>query len=269
MLVPKRKVLWAVALLVAALALVAAGCGGDDEETGGGATTETSGGGGGKTVKIVCVGELVAGGWLAAACRRFFKVKTIIYVHGEEISTRTSYDQAGLRRRRALADAAGQVRVVLYRFPVVQRADRFAMMSGHIDIDAALPRMSIRGEVKADAGWASLEVLSEVPSLDGDVVIHRPGADDAAPSTPLQTDMDLNVDLGSRFYLTGMGLDAALGGSIRIRYADNRLMGTGVLRTRAGRIDQNGPRVRVRKIVRWPATDSFRYISVWMRAWSR
>ncbi|HET6607430.1 MAG TPA: glycosyltransferase [Rhodopila sp.] len=62
-------------------------------------------------VKIVCVGELVAGGWLAAACRRFFKVKTIIYVHGEEISTRTSYDQAGLRRRRALADAAGIVAV--------------------------------------------------------------------------------------------------------------------------------------------------------------
>jgi len=25
-------------------------------------------------------------------------------------------------------------------------------------------------------------------------------------------------------------------------------------------MDQNGPRVRVRKIVRWPATDSFRYI---------
>ena len=28
-------------------------------------------------------------------------------------------------------------------------------------------------------------------------------------------------------------------------------------------MDQNGPRVRVRKIVRCPATDSFKYISVW------
>ena len=52
MLVPKRKVLWLVALLVAALALVAAGCGGDDNESSGD-TTATSGGGGGKTVKIV------------------------------------------------------------------------------------------------------------------------------------------------------------------------------------------------------------------------
>jgi branched-chain amino acid transport system substrate-binding protein len=57
LLAPKRKVLWLLALLVAALALVAAGCGGDDEESGGDTTaTETSGGGGGdggKTVKIV------------------------------------------------------------------------------------------------------------------------------------------------------------------------------------------------------------------------
>ena len=52
MLVPKRKVLWLVALLVAALALVAAGCGGDDNESSGD-TTATSGGGGGKTLKIV------------------------------------------------------------------------------------------------------------------------------------------------------------------------------------------------------------------------
>jgi translocation and assembly module TamB len=146
-----------------------------------------------------------------------------------------------------LSEGAGQVHIVLRRFPVVQRADRFAMMSGRIDIDAALPRISIRGDVKADAGWASLEVLSEVPSLDGDVVVHRPGDADAAPSTPLQTDMDLNVDLGSRFYLTGMGLDAILGGSLRIRYIDNRLTGTGALRTRSGRIDAYGQRLQLRR----------------------
>jgi hypothetical protein len=28
------------------------------------------------------------------------------------------------------------------------------------------------------------------------------------------------------------------------------------------RMDQNGPRVRVRKMVRWPATESFRYMRV-------
>ncbi|HTK02120.1 MAG TPA: translocation/assembly module TamB domain-containing protein [Bordetella sp.] len=146
-----------------------------------------------------------------------------------------------------LTTATGQAHVVLRRFPAIQRADRFAMVSGTIDIDAPLPRISIRGDVKADAGWASIEVLSEVPSLDGDVVVHRPGVQDDAPSTPLRTDMDLNVDLGPRFYLTGMGLDAALGGSMRIRYIDNRLTGIGVLRTRSGRIDAYGQRLQLRR----------------------
>jgi branched-chain amino acid transport system substrate-binding protein len=53
----KRSVLGVLALLVASLALVAAGCGGDDEEgAGGGAETSTEGGGGGgggKTLKVV------------------------------------------------------------------------------------------------------------------------------------------------------------------------------------------------------------------------
>jgi branched-chain amino acid transport system substrate-binding protein len=44
---PMRRLVWVLALLVASLAFVAAGCGGDDEEgAGGGATTEQSGGGG-------------------------------------------------------------------------------------------------------------------------------------------------------------------------------------------------------------------------------
>ncbi len=75
-----------------------------------------------RNIKIICIGELVAGGWLAAGCKRLFNVKTIIYVHGEEISTRTSYDQAGQRRRRALADADGIV--------AVSRFTRDALMDG-------------------------------------------------------------------------------------------------------------------------------------------
>jgi translocation and assembly module TamB len=147
----------------------------------------------------------------------------------------------------SLMQNTGQAHVVLRRFPVIQRADRFAMMSGRIDIDATLPHMTIRGDIKADAGWASLEVLSEVPTLDGDVIVHRPGDSDQAAATPLQTDMDLNVDLGSRFYITGMGLDAALAGSIRIRYIEGRLTGTGALHTRAGRIDAYGQRLQLRR----------------------
>jgi branched-chain amino acid transport system substrate-binding protein len=47
LLAPKRRFVWVLALLVAALALVAAGCGGDDDEEGeGGTGTEQTGGSG-------------------------------------------------------------------------------------------------------------------------------------------------------------------------------------------------------------------------------
>ncbi len=60
---------------------------------------------------IVCIGELVAGGWLASACRHLLGVKTIIYIHGEEVTTSDGYDQRGWRKRRALAHADGIVAV--------------------------------------------------------------------------------------------------------------------------------------------------------------
>lgn len=37
-------------------------------------------------VKIVCIGELISGGWLAPVCKYLLGCKTIIYVHGEEIT---------------------------------------------------------------------------------------------------------------------------------------------------------------------------------------
>ena len=37
---------------------------------------------------------------------------------------------------------------------------------------------------------------------------------------------------------------------------------TATHKIRAGRMDQNGPRVRVRKIVKCPATDNFKYMRV-------
>ncbi len=65
-------------------------------------------------VRAVCVGELVAGGWLLNALLVFPWVRRIVYVHGEEITTRDGYDNDFSRRRRFLA-AADKV-VVVSRF---------------------------------------------------------------------------------------------------------------------------------------------------------
>ena len=101
------------------------------------------------------------------------------------------------------------------------------MVSGTVDLNVALPRIDIVGDLKADAGWFSLEILQGVPTLDDDVKVRRPGDDPGAASTPLQTSMNLKFDMGPRFYITGMGLDAGLLGSIQILLSDGRLTGVG------------------------------------------
>ncbi|MGE8657771.1 MAG: translocation/assembly module TamB domain-containing protein [Achromobacter sp.] len=146
-----------------------------------------------------------------------------------------------------LIDGGGDVRLTLYRFPALQRSDRYAMVSGTIDLSAALPRIDIVGDLKADAGWFSLEILQGVPSLDDDVKVRRAGDEPGTVSTPLQTSMNLKFDMGPRFYITGMGLDAGLLGSIQILLNDGRLTGVGALRTRGGGIEAYGQKLRLRR----------------------
>lgn len=146
-----------------------------------------------------------------------------------------------------LLTAQGDIRLKLYRFPALQRSDRYAMVSGDINVDAKLPRVSITGDLTADAGWFSLDILQGVPSLDDDVHVIKPGDAEQARSSPLQMSMNLKFDMGPRFYITGMGLDAGIIGSLEIHMADGRLTGVGALRTRGGGIEAYGQKLRLRR----------------------
>ena len=53
-------------------------------------------------IGAVCIGELVASGWIIQFLRRFTRLRTAIYVHGEEILTEEPYDPGHSRAARAL-----------------------------------------------------------------------------------------------------------------------------------------------------------------------
>src|SRR3546814_8018117 len=109
----------------------------------------------------------------------------------------------------------------------------------------ALP-ISIIGDVKADAGWFNLDVLGSVPSIDGDVVVIRPGEENNV-QVPSQITLDLQIDLGPRFYLTGYGVNSGLVGKMHILMSGNKLTGVGELRTRGGSIDVYGQHLQLRR----------------------
>jgi phosphatidylinositol alpha-1,6-mannosyltransferase len=97
-----------------------------------------------ENISVVRIGELVASGWLAAACRRLFGLRSIIYIHGEEISSRMSYDVDGVRRRRALAQTVGIVAVGRFTREVLETtmgvpADKIALISNGVDLQRSVP----------------------------------------------------------------------------------------------------------------------------------
>jgi phosphatidylinositol alpha-1,6-mannosyltransferase len=65
-------------------------------------------------VTTVCIGELLAGGWMVALLRWVPSVRTIVYVHGEELTTVSAWDPHRRRARRAL-ELADRV-IVVSRF---------------------------------------------------------------------------------------------------------------------------------------------------------
>ena len=65
-------------------------------------------------ISAVCVGELLASGWILQLLRYLPRIRSLVYVHGEEITTDDPYDPEFARRRRALL-AADRI-VVVSRF---------------------------------------------------------------------------------------------------------------------------------------------------------
>jgi phosphatidylinositol alpha-1,6-mannosyltransferase len=71
--------------------------------------------------RAVCIGELVASGWIVTLLRWVPGVRVVIYVHGEEITTADPYDRDANRRRRTLLAADGIVAVSRFTQTALRR----------------------------------------------------------------------------------------------------------------------------------------------------
>ncbi|ETF04647.1 hypothetical protein W822_01405 [Advenella kashmirensis W13003] len=154
----------------------------------------------------------------------------------------------GITGKWNLNTSKGDFRVLFDHYPIIQRSDRFVMISGDVNIDAPLPKVDIKGKVTADAGWASVDILGSVPAVDGDVIVLKPGQTKVVQEeSPLDLTLDFTVDLGKRFYIVGLGLDSGLVGSLNVIQEKNQLTGVGAFRTRGGAIEAYGQRLQIRR----------------------
>jgi phosphatidylinositol alpha-1,6-mannosyltransferase len=153
-----------------------------------------------ENIGVICIGELVASGWLVSISRRWFGLRSIIYIHGEEISSRMAYDVDSSRRRRALAEVDAIVAVSRFTREALETTmgvppEKIALISNGVDLQRFVPRPR-RQDLMARYGLIGRRVLLTVGRLYA-----RKGMDRVIESLPavLQVLPDL------RYLLVGDG----------------------------------------------------------------
>jgi translocation and assembly module TamB len=90
-------------------------------------------------------------------------------------------------------------------------------------------RLALEGDFRIDEGRYDLGTERR-PALGDDVIVMRRGAAEPQKRPPLRVQLDLGLDLNDRFAVRGNGLDALLGGTLRITSRGEALAGVGTVR---------------------------------------
>ena len=149
--------------------------------------------------------------------------------------------------RIALRTLTGSVGILADRLPVLQRRDRWMVVSGEGGITLAPERADLYAKLKVDGAYIDFSRLRGARTLPNDVVIVRaqqPGKGDTAP---VDVTLDIRGNLGERFYIRGAGLEARLDGALDISGRPGQLLAEGNVRTRGGTYQGYGQRLQIQR----------------------
>ena len=139
---------------------------------------------------------------------------------------------------------SGTLSILLQHVQALDRPGQQLRLGGRAQLQARRGRVAIDAGLQIDQ--ASIELASgSAPRLASDVVVQgRARAAARAPALPLQA--RVRLDLGDRFHVTGYGVDARLGGSLRLRAAAGQpLRAEGSMLVRSGSYSAYGQRLRL------------------------
>lgn len=120
------------------------------------------------------------------------------------------------------------------KFAATNRSDRRVIVSGTTQLNLDPKRLQLTGELTADRARLEMPEASR-PALSSDVVVvgRPPREKPVAQRLPLA--LDLNLRLGDDFLFKGAGLDARLGGQLRVFTVNQVLRGEGTIQVEKGR----------------------------------
>jgi len=120
------------------------------------------------------------------------------------------------------------------KFAATNRSDRRVIVSGVTRLKLDRKNLQLSGELSADRARLEMPEASR-PALSSDVVVlgQPPRAAPVTQRYPLA--LDLTLKLGNDFLFKGGGLDARLGGQLRVFSMNQALHGEGTIRVETGR----------------------------------
>lgn len=143
-----------------------------------------------------------------------------------------------------LEGAGSDVAVRAVALPLLQRPDRWLIVSGGGHIGYASRTLSWRGDIRADAGLLA-QIETGKPRWSDDVKI-KGRSEQTAES--LAYDIDAGFDLGDNFYLRAAGLESRLTGQLHLKGdAGEPLQATGIIATQNGIFNAYGQRLTVER----------------------
>jgi translocation and assembly module TamB len=115
-------------------------------------------------------------------------------------------------------EPAMQLNLVADKLEALARPDRTVIVSGKATLVRDASRFSLEGDIKADRALIEFAPQGR-PTISDDVIVLGRGK--PMPPQKKEADVplvvDLRADLGDNFHLRGLGIDAMLEGSVRVR----------------------------------------------------
>jgi len=145
------------------------------------------------------------------------------------------------------SDGAIQLRLVANKLEALSRPDRTVIVSGEANLVRNAQRFALDGNFKADRALIEFAPQGR-PTISEDVIVLGRGAPAAPQKKEAEMPLTINLaaDLGDDFHLRGLGIDAYLAGSARVRMVGNgdpRVNGT--IRVASGQYAAYGQKLTI------------------------
>jgi translocation and assembly module TamB len=150
--------------------------------------------------------------------------------------------------RVALQTLTGSIGVTAEKLPILQRPDRWMVVSGEGGITLTPTRAELYGKPVVDGAYISFETRGP-RTLPNDVVVVRQEQPRKAKegTPPLEVSVNVEGRLGQRFYIRGAGLEARLAGALTVTGRPTQLKAVGTVRIVDGIYNGYGQRLQIER----------------------